>query len=597
MDKSNQLRVKSFEPTLIQIEIVDFNKWKQENSSEDIKIGSFLKVEDGNENCILTLVKSFKMIEKNTTDNVVIQNDYEGSFIVDTQPIGQLVKNGDEIEFKKGIRHISIPPNGVSIASKEELKKVFSYRCDSQICFSSHLIDNNIDVDMDGNKLFSKHVAVVGSTGSGKSCTVAKIIQEAKKSEHEQLNNTHILVFDIHGEYNRAFPDANYLSIEEGNFKLPYWLMNSEELEDMFIESQESNSHNQVSQFKLAVIENKKKYNPNIQVTYDSPVYFSINEVYEYIANKNNETHYEKDGKTYYAVTDFDIEIDQIDRLWSKMQFEVSTGNSKHKDLLSKVYKGGGFNGEFNRFVSRLETKLNDERLKFILSEYKDDSNKYATNDLNTILSKILGYDGRNNVSIIDLSSLPFEVVSIVVSIISRLIFDFSYYKIKSTGNNDTPYMIVYEEAHKYVPRNNESKFKNTRIAVERIAKEGRKYGLSAMIVSQRPSELSSTVFSQCNNFIVMRLTNPEDQSYVRRLLPEAVVSYGDALSSLEQREALLVGDAVSTPCIVNIKNASPTPKSDDIKFYTEWQEVWKDVDFNSISNQINKNRKADQIV
>lgn len=592
MDKSNQLRVKSFEPTLIQIEIVDFNKWKQENSSEDIKIGSFLKVEDGNENCILTLVKSFKMVEKNNLERVAVQNDYEGTFIVDTQPIGQLVKNNDdELEFKKGIRHISIPPNGVSVASKEELEKVFSYSCNSRICFSSHLIDNTINIDMDGNKLFSKHVAVVGSTGSGKSCAVAKIIQEAKQSAHEELNNTHILIFDIHGEYHRAFPDANYLSIEEKNFKLPYWLMNSEELEDMFIESQESNSHNQVSQFKLAVIENKKKYNPGIHVTYDSPVFFSINEVYEYILNKNNETHYEKDGKICYAVVDLDIEINQIDKLWSKMKFELSTANKNHTSLGTKVYKAG-FNGEFNRFVSRLETKLNDERLNFLLSEYNDGGERYSTNDLNTILRKILGYDDKSNVSIIDLSSLPFEVVSIVVSIISRLIFDFSYYKIKSTGNNDTPYMIVYEEAHKYVPKNNESKFKNTRMAVERIAKEGRKYGISSMIVSQRPSELSSTVFSQCNNFIVMRLTNPEDQSYVKRLLPEAVVSYGDALSSLEQREALLVGDAVSTPCIVNIKEASPTPKSDDIKFYEEWQEIWKDVDFNQISDQINKKRK-----
>lgn len=592
MDKSNQLRVKSFEPTLIQIEIVDFNKWKQENSSEDIKIGSFLKVEDGNENCILTLVKSFKMVEKNNLERVAVQNDYEGTFIVDTQPIGQLVKNNDdELEFKKGIRHISIPPNGVSVASKEELEKVFSYSCNSRICFSSHLIDNTINIDMDGNKLFSKHVAVVGSTGSGKSCAVVKIIQEAKQSAHEELNNTHILIFDIHGEYHRAFPDANYLSIEEKNFKLPYWLMNSEELEDMFIESQESNSHNQVSQFKLAVIENKKKYNPGIHVTYDSPVFFSINEVYEYILNKNNETHYEKDGKICYAVVDLDIEINQIDKLWSKMKFELSTANKNHTSLGTKVYKAG-FNGEFNRFVSRLETKLNDERLNFLLSEYNDGGERYSTNDLNTILRKILGYDDKSNVSIIDLSSLPFEVVSIVVSIISRLIFDFSYYKIKSTGNNDTPYMIVYEEAHKYVPKNNESKFKNTRMAVERIAKEGRKYGISSMIVSQRPSELSSTVFSQCNNFIVMRLTNPEDQSYVKRLLPEAVVSYGDALSSLEQREALLVGDAVSTPCIVNIKEASPTPKSDDIKFYEEWQEIWKDVDFNQISDQINKKRK-----
>lgn len=588
MDKSNQLRVKSFEPSLIQIEIVDFNKWKQENSNDTIKIGSFLKIEDGSGNSILSLVKSFSMVEKNVGDRVIEPNNYEGSFIIDTQPIGQLVIVDNKIEFRKGIRYISIPPNGVSIASEDELKRIFSYKCDSPICFSSHLINDSIDIDMDGDKLFSKHIAVVGSTGSGKSCAVAKIIQEAKKSKYQTLNNTHILIFDIHGEYKQAFPDANYLSIENNEFRLPYWLMNSEELEDMFIESQEANSHNQVSQFKLAIIENKKKYNPDTKVNYDSPVYFSIEEVYQYIKNKNNETHYEKDGKLYYAVTESNIEITDKNYLWSDIKFETSTGNAKHTSFSAKVYKAG-FNGEFNRFISRLETKLNDTRLEFILSEYKNENEKYCTYDLNNILKKILGYNEHNNITIIDLSSLPFEVVSIVVSIISRLIFDFSYYKMKTTEINDTPYMVVYEEAHKYIPKNNENRYKNTRIAVERIAKEGRKYGLSAMIVSQRPSELSSTVFSQCNNFIVMRLTNPEDQSYVKRLLPEAVSSYGDELASLEQREALLVGDAISTPCIVNIKEAYPTPKSEDIKFYTEWQEMWKDVEFGIITEKINR--------
>ena len=140
--------------------------------------------------------------------------------------------------------------------------------------------------------------------------------------------------------------------------------------------------------------------------------------------------------------------------------------------------------------------------------------------------------------------------------------------------------MVVFEEAHKYIPKNNSAKFNNTRIAVERIAKEGRKYGLSAMIVSQRPSELSSTVFSQCNNFIIMRLTNPDDQSFVKSLLPDASISFGDEIANLDQREALLVGDAFTTPMIAKINNANPTPKSDDVAFYTRWKEEWKEIDF-----------------
>lgn len=596
MDKNNQMRVKSFEPHLIQIEIINFEQWKLENTDKDIKIGSFLKVQDGNNHCILTLVKSFKMVEKNIEISQL--NEYIGNFIINTQPIGQLINTENGVNFVKGIRNISIPPNGVSNATDEEIEQVFSYHCDSKICFANHLINKNIEIELDGDKLFSKHVAVVGSTGSGKSCTVAKVIQEARKSNHQGINNTHIVIFDIHGEYQKAFPESNYLSIEKGNFHLPYWLMNSEELEDMFIESQESNSHNQVSQFKFAVIENKKKHNPGIQVTYDSPAYFSIKEVYNYIKNKNFETHYQdkEDGKSYFATLEFKKESSNHNLLWDEIKFESSTGNSKHKEFDAKVSaKGGGFNGEFNRFISRLETKLNDERLRFLLSESKNDGEKFCTNDLGDVLKQLLGYDNPRNITVIDLSSLPFEVVSIVVSIISRLIFDFSYYKIRLTGINDTPFMLVYEEAHKYVPKNSESKFKNTRIAVERVAKEGRKYGLSSMVVSQRPSELSSTVFSQCNNFIVMRLTNPDDQSFVRRLLPEAVVSYGDSLASLEQKEALIVGDAVSTPCIVTIKEADPTPQSDDIKFYTEWQQAWKDVVFDNIISKINKQRERIQ--
>lgn len=590
-DKSDQLRVRSFESHSVQIEIVDFKRWKEKNTDSEIKIGSFLKVEDGNERCIVTLVKSFKMVEGNG-DEIITQNQFNGNFIINTQPIGQLEYLSGNPEFIKGIKNISIPPNGVSIANEDDLKSIFSC-IDNKFVFSNHLINNNIDIAVNGDKFFSKHIAVVGSTGSGKSCTVAKVIQEAVKSNKNNINNTHILIFDIHGEYSRAFPDQGYLSIEKNNFNLPYWLMNSEELEDLLIESSESNSHNQISVFKEAVIKNKIKYNQNIKVTYDSPVYFSLEEVYNYICNKNEETHYVKDGKELFAIKNAEVEVNCTELLWEKLNFEPSSGNGKNELLGKKVSsKNNGYHGEFPRFISRLENKMKDERLNFLMSEEKEKGKKYSTQDLQEIIEKILGYKETYNITIIDLSSLPFEVISIVVSIVSRLIFEFCYHYTKVNEKNDIPFMLVYEEAHKYIPKFNDTKYKNTRIAVERVAKEGRKYGLSSMIVSQRPSELSPTVFSQCNNFIVMRLNNPEDQSYVKRLLPEAVISYGDALSSLEKREALLVGDAVATPCVVNIKDANPTPQSDDIKFYTEWKSDWRNIAFSNIVNNINKESK-----
>jgi DNA helicase HerA-like ATPase len=584
-DKSNQLRVISFEPHLVQIEIIDFGKWKEDNSDSNIKIGSFLKIEDGNDKNILVLVKSFKMKQKHEEEDTASeQNDFIGSFIINTQPIGQLENDGESVKFIKGIKNISIPPSGVSLATDKEIKNIFSVKKSSRLIFAEHLINANIRIEIDGDKFFSKHIAVVGSTGSGKSCTVAKIIQEAKKVENSTINNSHILIFDIHGEYKKAFPESNYLSIENNSLKLPYWLMNSEELEDMFIESNESNSHNQVSQFKYAVIENKKKHNQDLQITYDSPVYFSIEQVINYIHNRNVET--VKVDKT--PATDND------DLFEEKRVFEAT--NSKRDE--TKI-SSGSFNGEFNRFLSRLETKMNDERLNFLLHTKKSEDGIYKTDDLQLLVEQLLGYvsDNNKNITIIDLSSLPFEVISIVVSIVSRIVFDFSYYSTKMSADdktNETPFMLVYEEAHKYIPKNAEVRYKNTRLAVERIAKEGRKYGVSAMIVSQRPSEISSTVFSQCNNFVVMRLNNPDDQNYVKKLLPEAVVSYGDALASLEKREALIVGDAIATPTIAKIINTNPTPKSDDINFYQEWKEDWKNITFNSILKSINKEKEAE---
>ena len=593
-DKSNQLRVISFEPHLVQIEIVKFKKWKEEASSKKIKIGSFLKIEDGNKKNILVLVQSFKMKPKHDEEGKAKDDDeYNGSFVINSQPIGQLEDDGDGVyRFIKGIKNISIPPNGVSLASDDEIQSIFKSEENIKLIFLEHIINPDIKIEVDGDKFFSKHIAVVGSTGSGKSCTVAKIIQEAKSSDNGEINNSHVILFDIHGEYRRAFPDSNYLSIEEKTLKLPYWLMTSEELEDMFISAGDGNKQNQVSQFKYAVIANKQKYNPDIKVTYDSPVYFSLTEVFNFIVNKNNLTVYEKEGKIFFASIEKNFEYDE-DMLWEPISFKKSSGNAKDKDLEAKVSKFGGFTDEFERFISRLETKLNDERLSFILKPKNQNGKEYKTENLEILVKKLLGYvDNNKNVSIVDLSSLPFEVVSIVVSVISRLVFDFSYFSTRLANDgktNETPFMLVYEEAHKYIPKNEEVRYRNTRLAVERIAKEGRKYGISTMIVSQRPSEISSTVFSQCNNFVVMRLNNPEDQAYVKRLLPEAVASYGDALSSLEKREALFVGDAVSTPVIGKVLETNPLPKSDDINFYSEWKENWKDIVFDKIIKSINK--------
>ena len=187
---------------------------------------------------------------------------------------------------------------------------------------------------------------------------------------------------------------------------------------------------------------------------------------------------------------------------------------------------------------------------------------------------------------------MPFEVLSITVSLISRIIFEYGYhYKVMRTAssepiNNDAPLLLVYEEAHKYVPNSELTKFRASKQSIERIAKEGRKYGVTLLLASQRPSEISETIFSQCNNFIAMRLTNPNDQNYVSKLLPDALGNLIDKMPTLSAGEALLIGDSVIMPSIVKIDRCNPTPSSNDIPYLELWKEKWKDIDFTKVTDQ-----------
>jgi DNA helicase HerA-like ATPase len=563
-----------------------------EENKTDLQVGKFLKIEDGNQNYAVAIINNLTA-QKSEKDGVV-----EWSFVIEASPIGALINNDDKLEFKRGTQVLPVPTEIVHTFGTEDLSIIFSD--DSSFGFEIGRLSGNPTVPfcIDGDRFFGKHIGVVGSTGSGKSCAVSSLIQNAvgianaKNSNRESKKNSHVIIFDIHSEYSSAFTvdeseKFNLNKLDVDNLKLPYWLMNAEELESIFIESNEQNSHNQLSQFKHAVILNKEKHNPELdKVTYDSPVFFSIEEVYNYIYNKNNLTVYEKNSLKYFATLDDEIEYSE-ERLWRKIDFLSSTGNSKHETLGAKISKEGGFNGEFDRFISRLETKLNDKRLAFLLKPVKDDDTSFKTNDFSEVIKQFLGYIDKSNVTVVDLSGIPFEVLSITVSLISRLMFDFAFHysKIRHSINktNDIPFLIVCEEAHNYIPKTGGAEFKASKKSIERIAKEGRKYGLSLMVVSQRPSEVSETIFSQCNNFIAMRLTNRVDQNYIKALLPDSSSSLIDLLPSLNQGEAFVVGDSVIIPSLVQLPKPNPEPKSASIDTYKEWAESWKDITFDKI--------------
>lgn len=529
-------------PNKVKVKVTDLVAFANGNP---LRIGSFIEIADNENAKLLAVVENF---------SIEVADDGEPKYILEANPLGSLKAD----EFVRGGDELAIPPKDVRPALPNDVKTIYRscLKREMQFTFCKLVRCDDVVVPVHGDKFFNKHIAIVGSTGSGKSHTVAKIIQKAvseKSGGYAGLNNSHIIIFDIHAEYRSAFPDANYIGIHD--LVLPYWLLNSEELEEFFLDT-EGNDHNQRNVLKEAIITSRKnKFTGSDadkdKIHYDSALFFDIDDVLAFVRAKNEE---EIDsGETYVS------------------------GEKKGQPKTTK----GSLNGKLTNFVSRLENKTADKRLSFLLGE------KSKTISFSDALIKLLGFVGtdRSNVTILDVSAVPFEVLSITVSLVSRMLFDFGYYlkKNNTEGKCETPLLLVYEEAHKYVPKSDLSKYRSSKNSIERIAKEGRKYGVTMIIASQRPSEISETIFSQCNNFIAMRLTNPEDQGYVKRLLPDSLGNLTDTLPSLKAGEALLIGDSVIMPSLVIIDPCELKPSSSDVPYYEIWKKEWIDVKFETV--------------
>lgn len=558
-----------------------------ERNKARIRIAKYISIDDGNETKILASIQNIVAVQSSDANTI--------NYTIACSPIGSYVDDEEGICFRQGGVNLPSPTEPAYLPDDETINAIFS--SNDNYSFQIGKLSNNHGVNyyVDGNRFFGKHIAVVGSTGSGKSCAVTRLLQnilrinEGHNENATNLKNAHIIIFDIHSEYSSAFTLAetesfnlNCLDVEK--LSLPYWLMNSQELEALFIESNELNSHNQISQFKKAVILSKEKHNPNMEhITYDTPVYFDIFEVYRYIRNKNNEVINKNDVLPHLPKRANGTTIENADNVYLSEDV-VFSATSTSKD--SKA-SNGPYNGEFERFITRLDTKLSDKRLKFITAPKKDNGENYTTEDFGEILKQFLGYINRCNITIIDLSAIPFEVLSIVVSLLSRVIFDFAFHYSKLRHSlglvNDIPFMLVCEEAHNYIPKNGTAEYAASKHSIERIAKEGRKYGLNLMVVSQRPSEVSETIFSQCNNFIVLKLTNINDQSCIRNLLPDNNASLVDMLPTLSTGECLVVGDAVPLPAVVKMDMPNPVPNSSNVNVYDEWNKDWIDIIFDDV--------------
>ncbi|SNZ01715.1 anti-phage-associated helicase HerA [Flagellimonas pacifica] len=573
-DTNLNAEVISVFPNKVKISVPDLNEFKL--AEEHLKVGSYLRICDSDDVILLAIIENFS-IEVSEKNGVPDRN-----YILEANPLG-VIRDG---VFERGGDSIAIPPKKVEPAKIEEIATIFEDSLESKEKFTFCSLSQNkeIKIPVNGNKFFNKHIAIVGSTGSGKSHTLATIIQKAVSAKNDtfDLNNSHAVIFDIHSEYKAAFPNANLIDIK--NLVLPYWMLNSDELEELFLDT-EANDHNQRNVFKQAIVYNRRlKFTGSAEdqgkLHYDSPLFFDLKEITQYVENRNNE---KKNTANNIPWEDsngnvFDFEEETIPRLFTEKLTPKGTSAS------------GTLNGKLINFLNRLENKINDKRYNFLLGK------KSAEISFEDTLKQLLGYkdDNKSNVTVIDLSGVPFEVLSITVSLISRILFEYGYFykRLRSEKdpeekiNNDIPLLLVYEEAHKYVPTSDLVKYRASKNSIERIAKEGRKYGVTLLLTSQRPSEISETIFSQCNNFVAMRLTNPNDQNYVKKLLPDTLGNLIEKMPSLKAGEALLIGESVVLPSIVQIEKCPLPPSSNDIPYWELWKDEWKDLDIEELKNE-----------
>lgn len=562
-------------PNKVKITVDKLEDFKLAN--EALKVGSYLRISDNENAVLIAIIENF---------SIEVNEDGERKHLIEANPLGIIKDN----EFIRGGDSIAIPPKKVEPATAEEIKKIYeqSINKEDSFTFSSLSSNHNIHIPVDGNKFFNKHIAIIGSTGSGKSHTLATIIQKAisKKNGEFNLNNSHIVIFDIHSEYKAAFPKANLIDIN--NLALPYWLLNSDELEEIFLESGDRNNYNQASVLRTVITLNKKKHNSSVsKIFFDSPLKFDIDEVINCLVNIKNET---RDYENPLLIQ-FDDKEKGFSTEEQKLEYYFSNIYKFKPTQRSKISKGVYADGTLDKFISRIQEKTKQDRLEFLFGKSSKDIS------FEKCLSNLIGYNKgkESNVTVIDLSGIPFEVLSITVSLISRLLFEYGYFykrlineKSNDTNSisNDVPLLLVYEEAHKYVPNSELSKYRASKNSIERIAKEGRKYGVTLLLASQRPSEISETIFSQCNNFIAMRLTNPNDQNYVKKLLPDTLGNLIDSMPAFKAGEGLLVGESIILPSIVQIEPCKNPPSSNDIPYWKLWKEKWKELDFEKIKNE-----------
>ena len=470
------------------------------------QVGSQVKMVVGN----CWLIANVRTLRGDTNGELVAAVDFLGE--------GSRDSSGRLSSFRRGVTRYPIPGAEVMPVTTEDLRSVFAASDEPNIEIGTVYPTDDIRGALYVDPMLSKHFAVLGSTGTGKSTSVALILHRISQLSPEG----HIVMIDPHGEYSAAFKNCGEL-FNVDNLQLPYWLMNFEEHCEVILTTHGQDRQRDadiLAKCLLAARTKGKNLEQFGKVTVDSPIPYLLTDLSAIIVN----------------------EMGKLERAGDTLPYQ--------------------------RLKTKLEELRNDPRYTFMFS------GMLVGDTMADFLAKIFRMPSAGKpIAIVDVSGVPSDITSTVVAVLSRMVFDFAIW---GREEKSRPILLVCEEAHRYVPSEKNADGSSVGKILSRIAKEGRKYGISLGLITQRPSDLAEGVLSQCGTILSMRLNNERDQAFVRAAMPEGARGFLDAIPALRNRECIAVGEGVATPVRLLFDDLDPAkrPASDDPLFSELWREV-----------------------
>jgi DNA helicase HerA-like ATPase len=470
------------------------------------QVGSQVKMVVGN----CWLIANVRTLRGDTNGELVAAVDFLGE--------GSRDSSGRLSSFRRGVTRYPIPGAEVMPVTTEDLRSVFAASDEPNIEIGTVYPTDDIRGALYVDPMLSKHFAVLGSTGTGKSTSVALILHRISQLSPEG----HIVMIDPHGEYSAAFKGHGEL-FNVDNLAMPYWLMNFEEHCEVIITTTGADRQRDADILAKCLLMARAKNRAAegiTKLTVDSPIPYTLS--------------------------------------------DLTTAISNEMGLLNKATD----TAPYMRLKTKIDELKADPRYSFMFS------GMLVADSMTAFIGKIFRMPARGKpISIVDVSGVPSDITSVVVAVLSRLVFD---YAIWSRNELQRPVLLVCEEAHRYVPSDKTSSGQAVRKILERIAKEGRKYGVSLGLITQRPSDLAEGVLSQCGTIIAMRLNNDRDQAFVKSAMPEGARGFLDVIPALRNRECIVCGEGVSIPIRVSFDDLERDrrPASSDPAFSELWKQT-----------------------